>query len=471
MSSTEEMPEPATLTDQPPRRKLWRIGTLVYTAGGLSALFFWLLWGDFTLAFKDRSINPTLQKLLQLYHASAFLGAMLQSFLPPLISILLIPVISYKSDRHRGSFGRRIPFLLPPTILAALMMVSLGYSPKMGSAVYRMLHGAFLNENQWILLFIGISWSLFELASLTCGAVFGWLIADVVPHAVLGRFFGMFRALSLIAGMIFGQYIFGYVAEHFEMIFLVIAVLYGVSFSMMCLKVKEGDYPPPDRKPAQRPFASPGTHVPGPFRNLASAVEVYVRDCFSKPYYLWFFVSFALVNVAFAPINLYSLWYATSLGMSDTSYGHLMAIQLGCSLLQAFPLGWLADRFHPIRVTIFAIASYAVLTLLAFFFVHNALTFAVAFVSTGTVAGMWLTVTAPLGPTLLPKSKYASYASALGIINAVGVMIGAPLVGRVMDYLNPGLEVEHYDYHYIYLWASAFMSLRSWRCSWSIGSS
>jgi hypothetical protein len=246
VSATDQMPQPPVATESPKRTKIWRIGTLTYTIGGLSALFFWLLWGDFTLAFKDRSIIPTLQKMLQIYHASAFVGAMLQSFLPPLISIVLIPVISYKSDRHRGPLGRRIPFLLPPTILAALMMVALGFSPEMGRAAYRLAHGAFLSENGWILLFIGISWSFFELASLTCGAVFGWLIADVVPHAVLGRFFGLFRTLSLIAGMIFSWYIFAYVAQHFEMIFLAIAVLYGVSFSMMCLKVKEGDYPPPE---------------------------------------------------------------------------------------------------------------------------------------------------------------------------------------------------------------------------------
>src|SRR5512133_3942802 len=87
----------------------WRVGTLVYTGGAVGVWFFWLLWGDFTISLKDRSVTPTLQVLLRTYHATAFVVAMLLNFLPPLISILLIPVISYMSDRHRGRWGRRIP--------------------------------------------------------------------------------------------------------------------------------------------------------------------------------------------------------------------------------------------------------------------------------------------------------------------------------------------------------------------------
>jgi hypothetical protein len=34
-------------------------------------------------------------------------------------------------------------------------------------------------------------------------AVFGGLINDVVPPALIGRFFGLFRAVSLLAGIIF----------------------------------------------------------------------------------------------------------------------------------------------------------------------------------------------------------------------------------------------------------------------------
>jgi MFS family permease len=72
---------------------------------------------------------------------------------------------------------------------------------------------------------------------------------------------------------------------------------------------------------------------------------------------------------------------------------------------------------------------------------------------------MWLTATAPLAPSLLPRSKFATYASALGICAAVAGMVMGPIVGSIMDMLNPGRKIDHYDFHYMYLWSSIFITL------------
>ena len=95
-----------------PPPKLWTVGTLTYTAAGLSAVFFWLLWGDFSLTLKDRSVPPTLQLLLEsLKVSNAQLGLLLGS-LPQCLGMIIAPIIAYRSDRHRGPLGRRIPFLI-----------------------------------------------------------------------------------------------------------------------------------------------------------------------------------------------------------------------------------------------------------------------------------------------------------------------------------------------------------------------
>ncbi|HEX8525299.1 MAG TPA: MFS transporter [Tepidisphaeraceae bacterium] len=451
--STEATEQPKDVEDTP-RGRIWRAGTLTYTSGGLVALFFWLLWGDFTISLKDRSLTPTLQIMLRTFEAKAVVIALLLSFLPPLISIFLIPVVSYKSDRHRGAWGRRIPYLLIPTPIAFVTMVLLGFSPAIGKVLHNALGGerALMSENSFILLCIGVAWTLFEFANLTCTAVFTWLIADVVPRPLFGRFFGMFRALSLIAGMIFSWYLLGIVKTHYAMVFLAIGALYGVSFTIMCLKVKEGDYPP------VQPMES-SLETSRALASRFSAVNEYLRDCFTHPYYLWYFLSITLAHIGFLPINLYSLIFATSLGMSDKMYGHWSAIQLGCSLVQTYPLGWLADKIHPLRVTIGALALYALSTLWAFFFVRDASMFAAAHVICGTISGMWLTATAPLAPSLLPKSKFASYFSAMGICMAVAGMVMGPVVGKALDRLNPGRKIENYDFHTMYLWSSILMTL------------
>jgi maltose/moltooligosaccharide transporter len=436
----------------PLRERRYHAGTLTYTFGGLVVLFFWLLWGDFTISLKDRSVTPTFQVLLRTHEASAFVMGLLLSFLPPLIVIFLIPVISFKSDRHRGKWGRRIPFLLIPTPLAVLTMVGLGYSPMIGRWIWNLMGGASsgIRENTCILICIGAGWTLFEFANITCGAVFSWLINDVVPRPMFGRFYGMFRALSLIAGMVFMKTLYGTVKTHYLIVFISLGALYGVSFTAMCLMVKEGEPPPLDESREKGR---------GAFTNIRNGIGTYVRDCFTNPYYLWFFLSFALAHAAFTPINNYSIPFSTSLGMSDERYGYFSFVQFGVSLALSIPIGLLADKIHPIRATLIALGLYAVVTLVAFFFVRSARAFAAAHVICGACSGIWLTASAPLGPRLLPKSKFASYVSALGIFTSIGTMIVGPLVGALLDWLNLGRKIEQYDFHYMYLWASIFITL------------
>jgi hypothetical protein len=101
--------------DQAPRAtKLWRAGSLAYTRPGLFALFFWLLWGDFAYFLKERSVPMTVQLLLHRYQVSDFLAGALLGTLPMAVGILAGPLVAYHSDRHRGPWGRRIPFLIAP---------------------------------------------------------------------------------------------------------------------------------------------------------------------------------------------------------------------------------------------------------------------------------------------------------------------------------------------------------------------
>ncbi len=82
--------------------------TLTYTTAGLVVVF-WLLWGDFAWSMRDRAIPPTVQLLLNKFGASDMIAGLLFGSLPPAIGLILGPIISYKIDRHRGRWGRRIP--------------------------------------------------------------------------------------------------------------------------------------------------------------------------------------------------------------------------------------------------------------------------------------------------------------------------------------------------------------------------
>ena len=423
-------------------------------------LFVWLLGGDFTWAMRDRALGPSMPLLLRKFGGSDFTAGILLGFLPAGLGMVLAPIVSYRSDRYRSRWGRRIPFLLISTPFAVVAMVGLSFTPQLGEHFHRLLTSQRIahllgshvpgSATCEIAVFATL-WTIFELAAITCGAVHGALINDVVPRPVLGRFFGFFRMLSLIAGMIYNWWLLGIFETHYAWIFGGIALAYGVCFSLMCLMVKEGEYPPPAETPewARASFFGPFAH----------AVHTYFSECFTKPYYLWFFFSFGLAYMAFTPINLFSLYFAQSVGMSMNTYGHFSTLQLFLSLIQAPIVGWLADKVHPIRLTLIALAMYGISTFIAFLFVHDWRTFAAAHVICGTISGFWITSTAPLAQLFLPRMKFATFASALGICTALGSMVTAPIMGKILDLLNGvNTSATSRDYHTIYLWASCFVT-------------
>ena len=223
----------------------WQVGTLSYSTGGLAILFFWLLWGDFAFQMRDRLVPPTMQLLFKNFGASDMLTGILFSSLPAGLGMVVGPIVGYQSDRLRSRWGRRIPYLAIPIPFVVISMLGLTMGPWIGGILHTILGTYSPGLNPSILIAISLFWTIFELSCLTANSVFGALINDVVPQAVIGRFMGLFRAISLIAGILVSYWLLGLAQTHFAWIFLGVAAVYGIGFTIMCLNVKEGDYPPP----------------------------------------------------------------------------------------------------------------------------------------------------------------------------------------------------------------------------------
>ena len=418
---------PAAETLPPPQadKKTWSVGTLTYTSGGLVALFLWLLFGDFAWSMRDRSVGPMASWYLDHLNVPNLLFGLLISSLPALVGLILGPVISVKSDRHRGKWGRRIPFLLVTVPLAAFGMIGLAVTP----LIAKWVHGFFPNENEMVVSVVcfGVFWAAFEVASIAGAAVFSGLINDVVPRELLGRFHGLFRAISLIDGMIFNYWIMGGVPEHFTLILIVIGLFYGTAFTWVCLRVKEGSYPPPPS-----PVGGRNAGV-GRWRATRLEIGSYFRECFTHPYYLSVFVLLQFSMLAFGPINTFAIPYARSLGVDMDVYGKFLALTFLISLGLSFFLGWMADAFHPLRMAIATLAGYALVMVWGGLYVTTARTFLIAWVAHGVLAGCYLTSVASLGQRLFPRSKFAQFASAAGVFTSVAKMTMAPYMGLMND--------------------------------------
>lgn len=448
-SSTVAVPPPAEGSGA---TRTWRVGTLTYTSSGIVVLFCWLLWGDFAWNIKDRSVNDVMKLVLRLEGASDFLVALLIFSIPLLLTVLIAPVVSYKSDRHRGRWGRRIPFLLIPTPIAAASMTLLAFGPSVGRKLDVFLGANSPGTAACVLIVLGVAWGIFEASTIIVNTLFGALINDVVPQELLGRFFGLFRAVSVGCGIVFNWYLLGKAEAWYIWIFLGLAIIYGVGFSLMCLKVKEGQYPPPPpavRSKDDLPLMPPG-------------MKQYFRECFSHPYYLLIFASLGMVSAGMAPGGLYALFFAKSLDLDLDTFGKIGAIAFAASFFLAYPLGWLADKFHPVRLGFVIVAAVTVLNLLMGLLAVDKLSFAVGHAILVVISGSYLTVTASITQRLFPRSKFAQYASALAILLSLVTLPVGPIVGYILD------QAGH-NYRLAYLISSGLLLVATilWGVMWA----
>lgn len=428
-----------------PGQARWVAGTITYTTGGLALLFVWLLFGDFAYMLRERSAAPVTQLMLKKYEASDLLTGVFLMTIPWAIILLVGPAVSYWSDRLRSRWGRRIPFLLVPTPFVTLAMVGLAFSPRLGAWLHAALGQDPADVNRTIVLVMGLFWTVFEIGVIISNAVFNGLINDVVPREMLGRFFGLFRAVSLGVGILFNLKIIGHAEEHYTLILASIGLAYGLGFTAMCLKVKEGDYPPPPPR--------------GPGHPVLGALGDYYRDCFAKPYYLLVFLFLAMANLAFAPVNLFSIYAAKSYGMSLETYGRYLVATYLISFALAVPLGWLADRMHPLRVALGALVLYAAMMAIGFIGMRDAASFGWVFLLHGVLSGTFFTGAAALPQVLFPQAKFAQFAAAGGLVAAVFNMVLGPLLGSGLDALG-----NQYRYTFLAgaLLAGAALVLGAW---------
>jgi MFS family permease len=422
MQNSSAPVKPAPPATDAPHVERWRAGTLTYTTGGLIGLFAFLLLGDFAWSLKERAVPAMFTALLKEYSTNSKLVAALTGVLPAVITITLAPVIGMWSDRYRSRLGRRIPFLIATAPIIGLSMVCLAYSESLGTALNHLLGGAEHQRTTIIIVVMALAWTIFEVATIIANGLFIALINDTVPRQIIGRFYGIFRIFSLaVASAFFGSLFNNSMMTHFQTILLVFAAVYVVGFLILCWGVREGQYPPPPVKSPQ-PFAG--------------QVAAFVRSSLSVRFYALLFVVFSIATTSFAPININSFFAKDQFGVDTTSFGYAMSTTYIISMCLAFPLGWLADRFHPLYTTFVCMISYALIMLVSYAVVSEPTTFTVCFIAHGVLAGAFFTSSGSLLLVLLPQNRFQEYYSAFGVIGACMGAVVSMSVGGLLDFFG-----------------------------------
>lgn len=439
--------KPATieLEEDSSGRRVWRVGSLTYTRGGLANVFLWMLWGDFCLHLMDFGVVPNVVPLqMKKYGASGFMIGLITGTVMEVMSTVMVAIVSTWSDRHRGPLGRRMPFLLWSTPPLALCLVLLGFSPQL-AAWLKITAPAVLAGISLASLTIGtmaLALTAYKFFDIVPQSVYYYLWPDIIPAKLMGTFTCWFKVVGTLGVMFFNWKLLKHANDHPEWICLLAAALYLFSFLMLVFMVREGDYPPPEPPPRGR-FVE---------RSIKS-IRRYARECFSHAYY-W---KIYLFNVCFicglAPLGTFLILYGTgTLKIDLERYGSAMAIRDGARLAVFLAMGPLVDRFHPLRAGIVANILACLSGAAAFVFTRGQTSFLVMVVIVYVAIAVFQASTLALGPRILPQKQYGQFCSAIAIVYRLGLAIAMPLAGWFFDRVG---------YQYVYAWFAVFTFLSS----------
>ncbi len=297
----------------------YSVGTLRYTKAGLLVLFGWLLWGDFCFTLFETIGGPG---ILGLYLQDNFRVSnktvnIMFNIIPQLIGVIVGPILSFKSDRYRGRWGRRIPYMIWTTPFLCFFAAAIGYSDEIMSFVKNHVQpGGLISPMTVAMILISFLVIGFSFFNEFVNTVYWYLFADVVPPAFMGRFLGLFRLVGSAAGFLFNVAIAGYQLTHMRVIHVGVAVLYFVGFTLMCLFVKEGEYPPVTDVTEKTTFLE--------------QVKIYFRECFTHKIYILIYLSTLMwVFARAAPMaGVFGLHLSQHLAMSDASVGSVNAVAM-----------------------------------------------------------------------------------------------------------------------------------------------
>jgi hypothetical protein len=401
-------------------KSAYAVGTLRYTAAGLAIVVFWLLFGEFAIAFRDRSAIPGVMELLRQHHASDTMIAVLVSALPALLGCVLVPIVGFRSDRFRSRWGRRLPFLMGITPVAALVLAALGNCATFGRVTDRLLGSMSPGADTCVLAWFCLFWTVFEGVALVTVALYAGLVNDIVPRAVLGRFYAGFRIVSLVAGILFNLWIFRLTEHHLREVFLGIGLFFGVACMLMCVRIKEGEYGPP---------AMEGQGAVT-WRAMGRA---YWRECFADRYFLLVFLALTASELTFMPFNTFSQLYADSLGMDKAQLGKLLATSYALSIGLSSVIGWMVDRYSAASVTVWTMGLYLCVACGGFLAVHDLQSFSVVYVLHVVVAGTYYTAAASLPMVLFPRARFLQFDGAKRVLFSTSNIVLSFLLGPMLD--------------------------------------
>lgn len=228
-----------------------------------------------------------------------------------------------------------------------------------------------------------------------------------------------------------------------QWIFLGISLLYLVGMTVMCLKVREGGYPPPDDL--------------GESPSILKQMKVYVQECFSHSIYILLFAFTMCQAIANATVLGAVIFANEGLGLSLAQIGMVAAALNLLGMVLQYPSGSLVDKFHPMRVTLAFQLLVAPFQIATFFFMHDLATYWGFKLLELLILTMLNAAIIPLYIVIFPKDKFGQYCSCNGMMKSVAILLSGFGAGLFMDYMT-GNNTDKLAFRWLYMWGGIFQA-------------
>ena len=439
------------------KHPLFYVGTLIYSRAGLAWVFMWLLWGDFCFTMMETVVPSIVPLRLKELQAPNWIMGLVLVTIPSILNVMMNPIISTASDRHRGPMGRRIPFMLFTVPFVSMALCLMAFSTDIG----QWLHGLIGPATGWSAAavtvgVIAVAMGLFKFSDMFVNTVFWYFFNDVVPRSVMARFLGLFRMVGAGAGALYSYFVYQYALSHLRLIFLVVAGLYFIGFALMCLNVKEGKYPPAPKLAEKR----------GDFLQMG---KTYARECLQHRLYRYFFLHNMFWSLSGA-CGLFGVFLNLSLGLTLKQLGTIGAAVGLANVILTYPAGALADRIHPLRTMLWIKAGMLLVAPLNFIWLFTHFTpqvnfkVLVALQVVGLPLGLiYNAVGLPMQMRILPKDHFGQFCSFNAICQAGMGAVAGVVAGGYMDLMRKVFPDatwgKDYCYRLIPAWQLPFLVL------------
>ena len=437
-------------------KKFYECGTLRYTLGGLLFAVGMLLFAFFCFIFTTSVVNTLIPlQLKDALGADNKTIAIITGTIGGIFNITICPMVSFKSDRYRSRWGRRIPFILLtlPMYVAGILMFA--FSDVIADFLRAHAHLARFAPTTVTIFMIGVAMVIYQFFYMFVGSVIHYIYNDIIPFAYQARVVGAVQVASTLANTLFHFFFLKHALTHFRLLMIIAAVVYALGVGLSCLLMKEPEYPPipPEEKKAS---------------NGIAGVMTFMKESFSHPFYWYAFLSTSFLSVS--GIGTFIIFFNQNMGLSLDSIGKLFGIQgiIGTAIsIAGAAIGTLLiDRWHPVRVYLFGILLM-MLEPLAFMkflvgtpppmvFWWSSLILAVLLRISGTLYSF---STMPMLMRTYPKSRFGQFCSACAMLRSILVLVFGFVLGAVIDLLKYQGGMGDFAYRWIWGWRLGWMGI------------